>query len=80
MWNWIDAKGGAIGYAAGVLQGEAVGGRIMVASARFRVLPGVGDGPALFSFAANPSAHVQLTNGGENLLGKANDLTIVVQP
>ena len=78
MGNWIDAKGGAIGYSAGIVQGEPVAGRILVATLRFRALPGVGAGPALFSFASAPSSSVQLTNGAENLLEKAEDLTISV--
>lgn len=80
MGNWVDASGGAIGYSAGMLQGSTPSGRIVVASVRLRALPGVGSGPALISFAPLPSPYVQLTNGGENLLAKASDLTLTVVP
>jgi hypothetical protein len=80
MGNWIDAAGGYMGFSTGVLQSKPPTGRIVVGTIRFRALPSVGAGPALFSFAQAPSPVMQLTNGGENLLAKANDLTISVVP
>lgn len=79
MGNWIDRKNGSMGFSSGVLQGAARDGRIVLAQIRFRALPSVGTGPALFYFSPAPSPHMQLTNGGENLLTKTNDLTISVE-
>ncbi len=80
MGNWIDTKNGAMGFSSGILQGSAKAGRIVVASISFRALGSVGTGPALFYFAPAPSPSMQITNGGDNLLAKANDLTISVVP
>ncbi len=80
MGNWIDMKNGAMGFSSGILQGSAQAGRIVVASISFRALGSVGTGPALFYFAPAPSPSMQITNGGDNLLAKANDLTISVVP
>jgi hypothetical protein len=80
MGNWIDTAGGSVGYATGILQGQPPTGRIVLGSLRFRALPSVGTGPALFAFAPAPSPVMQLTNGGENLLARGNDLTISVVP
>ena len=80
MGNWLDAAGGAIGYSAGILQGDPPAGRVVVATMRFRALTRAGVGTALFSFAPGPSPFMQLTNGGDNLLSKASDLAIQVTP
>ena len=79
MGNWIDRKGGAVGYSAGVLQGSPPQGEFVVATLRFRVLAG-GDGPTRVTFAPTQSGHVQITNGGINLLGSVVDLTVNLVP
>jgi hypothetical protein len=80
MSNWVDAQGGALGYAAGILQGEPPMGTLLLAKARLRALPNVGTGPALITFDAVSSPHVQVTNGGENLLAAAHETVVTVNP
>jgi hypothetical protein len=79
MGNWIDTKGGLVGYSAGVLQGDTPQGRFVVATLRFRVLPGT-NGNTRVSFAALPSPNMQVTNGGTNLLARAGNLDLVISP
>ena len=80
MGNWIDGKSGAIGYSTGILQGQPPAGHIVLGQIHFRALTSAGTGPALFSFVPTPSPNMQVTNGGENLLATASDLTITVAP
>ncbi|HEX9990273.1 MAG TPA: SpoIID/LytB domain-containing protein [Chloroflexia bacterium] len=77
MGNWVDAQGGAIGYSAGVLQGEPPQGSIVVAKVRFRVV-GNQATTTRITFDPAPSSYMQMTNGGVNLLAKANDLTVSI--
>jgi hypothetical protein len=75
--NWVDAKGGAVGYAAGMLQGAAPQGRLVLATLRFKALvPGATE----LRFGAMPSGHMQLTNGGINLLTVASSAILTVNP
>jgi hypothetical protein len=77
LTNWVDPKGGAIGYAAGILQGAPPSGQIVLTTLTFRALK---RGPAPLRFAVSPSGLMQLTNGGVNLLGSAEPLTLTVTP
>jgi hypothetical protein len=77
MGNWVDAKGGATGYSAGILQGQPPSGQLTIARLRFRV---IGAGQTQLTFDAAPSRHMQLTNGGINLLASAHSLLLLVQP
>jgi hypothetical protein len=75
LTNWVDTKGGAIGYAAGMLQGEVPSGRVVLTTLRFKALR---DGPTSLSFRTLPSGYMQLTNGGTNLLGSAHGISLTV--
>jgi hypothetical protein len=77
LTNWVDTKGGAIGYAAGMLQGEAPSGSVVLTTLRFKALRA---GPTSLAFRGVPSPLMQLTNGGTNLLGSANGLSLSVTP
>lgn len=79
MGNWIDHAGGAIGYSAGIVQGQPPYGRVVLAKLRFRVLSGA-IGPAVLQFRAAPSEQMQLTNGGVNLLASARGVELPVAP
>jgi hypothetical protein len=74
--NWVDPRG-AIGFSAGMLQGEAPSGSFVLAVVRFRALQ---TGSSIVDFATGPSPHVQLTYGGANLLGSAGGLALNVVP
>jgi hypothetical protein len=74
--NWIDPAG-AIGYSAGMLQGDAPQGDIVLATIRFRAVQA---GSSLVDFATGPSPHVQLTYGGADLLARASGLALNVLP
>lgn len=77
MGNWVDAQGSALGYSAGVLQGEPPQGSIVVAKVRFRVV-GNQASTTRIAFDPAPSSYMQMTNGGVNLLAKANELTLSI--
>ena len=77
LTNWVDPKGGAIGYAAAVLQGAPPSGQVVLTTLTFRALKG---GPTSLSFAPAPSGLMQMTNGGVNLLASAAPLTLTVTP
>ncbi len=79
MGNWVDSQGGAIGYSAGMLQGEPPQGRVVIAKLRFRVLSAAG-GQTQLNFAPAPSSQMQLTNGGVNLLAGSQGAIIRLQP
>jgi hypothetical protein len=74
--NWVDPQG-AIGYSAGMLQGEPPSGTFVLATLRFMALQA---GSSIVDFATGPSPHVQLTFGGANLLGSAYGLALNVVP
>jgi hypothetical protein len=74
--NWIDPNG-SVGYSAGMLQGDAPQGSIVLATMRFRALQA---GSTLLEFASGPSPYMQLTNGGVNLLASAAGLPLNVLP
>lgn len=80
MGDWIDTKSGTVGYSGGMVQGTPPNGRITVARARFRVLPGASAGVTTFSFEAVGSSFMQITNGGENLLGLTLPGSITIDP
>ncbi len=80
MGNWIDAKGGAIGYAAGVLQGDLPQGRIIVARLYFRVIAADPSGKTQLTFGPAPSPLTQITNGGVNLLSNATGASVTILP
>lgn len=80
MGNWIDAKGGAIGYAAGVLQGDLPQGRIIVARLYFRVIAADPSGETQITFGPAPSPLTEITNGGVNLLSKATGASVTILP
>jgi hypothetical protein len=80
MGNWIDSVGGAVGYSAGIVQGTLPQGRFTVAKIRLHASAMPSGGQTQISFAPIGSGHVQLTNGGTNLLAKTSDLTIKVMP
>src|SRR5205814_9527115 len=77
LTNWVDPKGGAIGYAAGMLQGSAPSGQVVLTTLTFRALK---SGPTSLCFGPLPSGLMQLTNGGANLLASAMPLTLTVSP
>jgi hypothetical protein len=79
MGNWVDHRGGAVGYAAGILQGAPPDGWVLVAHLRFRALT-TGPEPAQLSFYPTPSRFMQVTNGGVNLLGRATGAAIIISP
>jgi hypothetical protein len=79
MGNWIDKAGGRIGYAAGILQGDAPQGRLLVAIVRFKVLSGA-SGSTQVNFAPLPSPNMQLTNGGTNLLARSTGTALTIAP
>jgi hypothetical protein len=79
MGNWVDRSGGRIGYAAGILQGDAPQGRLLVATIKFRVLGGAASSTQI-NFAPLPSPHMQITNGGTNLLARSTSLALTVTP
>ncbi|HET9492930.1 MAG TPA: SpoIID/LytB domain-containing protein [Chloroflexia bacterium] len=74
--NWVNPQG-AIGYAAGTLQGDAPSGSFVLATVRFRALQA---GSSLVDFATGPSPHVQLTYGGAGLLASVSGLALNVVP
>lgn len=80
MGNWIDRTGGAVGYSAGMLQGQPPQGQVVVARLRFKVLAAPQWLSTNLSFASAPSGYMQLTNGGVNLLGKAVGTTLTITP
>jgi hypothetical protein len=79
MGNWIDRAGGALGYSAGTLQGNAPQGDFTVATLRFRALPS-GTGPVQMSLESAQSGLVQLTYGGRNLLANVGNLDLNIAP
>jgi hypothetical protein len=79
MGSWIDRIGGAVGFSSGILQGTPPQGEFTIATLRFQVLPGSGASTRLV-FEPLASGHIQLTNGGVNLLAKADDLELALLP
>ncbi|MEO8284891.1 MAG: SpoIID/LytB domain-containing protein [Chloroflexota bacterium] len=77
LGNWIDAQGGSIGYSAAMLQEASPSGAVVLTTVRFRVQQA---GTVNLSFESVPSAHMQITNGGTNLLSKATGVTLQVAP
>jgi hypothetical protein len=78
MGNWIDTRGGLVGYSAGFVQGTPPSGDFTVATLRFRV---IGSGSTTtVGFDRGPAGAVQLTNGGTDLLGQVVGLTLNLQP
>ena len=78
MGNWIDEKGGLIGFAGSMVHGATPRGEFTVATIRFRL---IGDAPTTtVGFDRMPVGAVQLTNGGTDLLGQLTDLTLARQP
>jgi hypothetical protein len=77
LTNWVDTKGGVIGYAAGMLQGDPPAGQVVLTTLTFRALHA---GSAALHFAPLTSGYMELTNGGVNLLAKSHDLTLNVTP
>jgi hypothetical protein len=77
LGNWIDTQGGAIGYGASMLQGTPPQGRVPLATLRFRALQA---GGTELHFAPLSGGHMQLTNGGVNLLAKTSSLAVLVNP
>ncbi|MEO6457067.1 MAG: dockerin type I domain-containing protein, partial [Chloroflexia bacterium] len=78
MGNWIDGKGGLIGFASSMVQGAPPRGEFTVATLRFRL---IGDEPSTtVGFDKSAVGAVQLTNGGTDLLGQVIGLTITHQP
>jgi hypothetical protein len=78
MGNWLDSKGGAAGFSAGMLQGETPSGQVVLAKLRFRVLSAPANGTTALSFRTNAPNLMQLTNGGLNLLGTVNGTMVGV--
>jgi hypothetical protein len=79
MGNWVDGKGGALGYSAGLLQGTPPQGTFTIAKLRFKVLS-VAPDPVHITFYPMPSRYMQLTNGGVNLLARASGVVLVTLP
>ncbi|MEO5952400.1 MAG: SpoIID/LytB domain-containing protein, partial [Chloroflexia bacterium] len=77
LGNWIDTQGGAVGFAASMLQGAAPQGHIKLAIVRFRTLQA---GTTELHFGSLSLGQMQLTNGGTNLLAKTSSLTVTVNP
>jgi hypothetical protein len=77
LTNWVDPKGGAIGYAAAMLQGTTPSGQVVLTTLNFKALK---PGTAPLRFAPLSSGYMQLTNGGTNLLATAHDLALTVTP
>lgn len=80
MGNWLDARGGTIGYSAGMLQGAPPQGKVVVAKLRFKVLILPASAHTSLVFSPAPSGLMQITNGGVNLLGKAIDGVLTITP
>jgi hypothetical protein len=77
LGNWIDTRGGAVGFAASMLQGTPPQGRVALATLRFRTLQA---GGTELHFAPLSLGQMQITNGGANLLAKASSLSLTVNP
>lgn len=77
LGNWIDAQGGAVGFAASMLQGTPPSGHVKLATLRFRALQA---GTTELHFGSLSLGQMQLTNGGTNLLAKTSSLTLNVTP
>ncbi len=80
MGNWVDPKGGAAGFSAGMLQGEAPSGQVVLAKLRFRVVAAPASGASALTFHSGPSNLMQLTNGGQNLLATVTGAQVSVSP
>ncbi len=80
MGNWVNVPGGNLGFSTGMLQGDPPSGAFVVATARFKVLATAHPGPTTMLFASAPSPHMQLTNGGDNLLAKTSKLVLTITP
>ena len=78
MGNWLDANGGAAGFSAGMLQGDAPSGEVVLAKLRFRVVAAPPAGSTALTFHSGPSGLMQLTYGGMNLLGTVTGAQISV--
>ena len=76
LTNWVDARGGAIGYTASIMQGTPPSGQVVLTTLNFRALQA---GPALLQFAPLSTNYMELTNGGVNLLSASHDLSLVVR-
>ena len=80
LGNWVDGNGGAAGFSAGMLQGEAPSGQVVLAKLRFRVVAAPPGGTTALSFHSGPSSLMQLTNGGQNLLATVTGAQVSVTP
>ena len=76
--DWIDPKGGAIGYSAGMVQGDPPSGRFTLATIMFKASEVAGQ--AAITFEQIPSPSMQVTNGGENLLSNAVSTGVLIKP
>lgn len=80
MGNWLDRNGGAVGFSAGMLQGEAPAGEIVLARLRFQVVSRPVSGSTSLTFQTGATNLMQLTNGGLNLLAEAQDASVSITP
>ena len=74
--NWLDSTGGAAGFSAGMLQGEPPTGEVVLAKLRFTVVSAPANGTTALTFHSGAPNLMQLTNGGRNLLGTVNGVSI----
>ena len=80
MGNWLDRNGGMAGFSAGMLQGEAPAGQVVLAKLRFQVVARPATGTTGLAFHTGASNLMQLTNGGLNLLAEARDASVAITP